>query len=406
MNTKLVAGALLAVTGALCVVYPQLHIGATPRTTEPNSTVIGPPLATSNSEISRIDAVFVLDTTGSMGGLLDAAKEKIWSIATTMAQADPAPEIRLGLVAYRDRGDAYVTKVVDLSQDLDSVYAALMDFNAAGGGDGPESVNQALYEAVERISWSDDPHTYKTIFLVGDAPAHMDYQNDVKYPLTLDTAKRRGIIVNAIQCGTERRTTQTWQQVAQLGGGEYLQVNQNGSAFALSTPMDGEIASLSQELDATRMYYGSNEARADKQRKLNATAKLHAHASESSRARRATFNVTPSGEANYLGDQELIDDVTSGRVEFEALPSSALPDTLKSMPQAQRKAWIEEIANRRKELKDRIKVLTEERETFLAEEVEKAQSSVKNSLDHQLFRAIREQARAKGFSYDALTPKY
>jgi hypothetical protein len=85
-----------------------------------------------------------------MGGLIQAAKEKIWSIASTMAAAQPAPQIRMGLVAYRDRGDDYVTRVVDLTADLDSVYAALMQFEAGGGGDGPESVNQALADALDK----------------------------------------------------------------------------------------------------------------------------------------------------------------------------------------------------------------------------------------------------------------
>ena len=71
-----------------------------------------------------VEVVFVLDTTGSMGGLIQAAKDKIWSIASSMAAAEPAPEIRIGLVGYRDRGDQYVTQLVDLSSDLDSVYAA------------------------------------------------------------------------------------------------------------------------------------------------------------------------------------------------------------------------------------------------------------------------------------------
>ncbi len=86
-----------------------------------------------------------------MGGMIEAAKEKIWSIASSMASEQSAPEIRMGLVAYRDRGDSYVTQVLDLSGDLDSMYAALMDFQAAGGGDGPESVNQALDDAVTKI---------------------------------------------------------------------------------------------------------------------------------------------------------------------------------------------------------------------------------------------------------------
>ena len=140
---------------------------------------------------SRIDVVFVLDTTGSMGGLIQAAREKIWSIATTLASAQSAPEIRMGLVAYRDRGDAYVTRVVDLSSDLDSMYATLMDFQAEGGGDGPESVNQALHDAVHKVSWNQQDGTYKVVFLVGDAPPHMDYPNDVKYPVTLRLPRQK-----------------------------------------------------------------------------------------------------------------------------------------------------------------------------------------------------------------------
>ena len=125
-------------------------------------------------ERPAVEVMFVLDTTGSMGGLIAAAKEKIWSIANTLATADPTPAIRMGLVGYRDRGDGYVTTVTPLSDDLDAVYTQLMQYRADGGGDGPESVNQALYEAVSKPDWSPDKATYRVMFLVGDAPPHMD----------------------------------------------------------------------------------------------------------------------------------------------------------------------------------------------------------------------------------------
>src|SRR5690606_8347131 len=167
MNMKILALGLLVATGAAVVVAPSLRS---------NATVLAdlPPARTQPHTAPKVDAVFVLDTTGSMSGMIDAAKEKIWSIATTMAQAQPTPEIRMGLVAYRDRGDAYVTQVVDLGADLDSLYATLMDFSAEGGGDGPESVNRALYDAVHEMSWSQDTSSYRVVFLVGDAPPHMD----------------------------------------------------------------------------------------------------------------------------------------------------------------------------------------------------------------------------------------
>src|SRR5438034_6060530 len=88
----------------------------------------------------QVEVVFCLDTTGSMGGLIDAAKQKIWAICNQIAGGKPTPQLKVGLVAFRDRGDDYVTKVFDLTEDLDAIHTHLMDFKAAGGNDFPESV--------------------------------------------------------------------------------------------------------------------------------------------------------------------------------------------------------------------------------------------------------------------------
>src|SRR4051812_25385547 len=54
-----------------------------------------------------VDVVFAIDTTGSMGGLIESAKKTVWSIATHVKQIDPQADVRIGLVAYRDIGDDY-----------------------------------------------------------------------------------------------------------------------------------------------------------------------------------------------------------------------------------------------------------------------------------------------------------
>src|SRR5262245_48121076 len=83
----------------------------------------------------RLEVVFVLDTTGSMGGLIEGAKKKIWSIANEIVRGQPKPEVHVGLVAYRDKGDEYVTKVIGLTDNLDKIYAELTQLRAGGGGD-------------------------------------------------------------------------------------------------------------------------------------------------------------------------------------------------------------------------------------------------------------------------------
>ena len=127
---------------------------------------ITPPVAT-------LEMVFVLDTTGSMGGLLDGAKQKIWSIVNDVMLTESRPAVRVGLVAYRDRGDQYVTQVLPLTSDLDQVYSALMEYKAEGGGDTPEDVRRALFEGVTKAGWSTQSNGMAQIlFLVGDAPPH------------------------------------------------------------------------------------------------------------------------------------------------------------------------------------------------------------------------------------------
>src|SRR5881398_2932297 len=157
--------------------------------------------AAANKTKPRIEVCFVLETTGSMSALIEGAKQKIWSIANEITNAKPTPEIRMGLIGYRDRRDEYVTTAFDLTNDIDAVYGHLQDFRAAGGGDTPESVNEALHEAVNKMSWSQDRRVLKIIFLVGDAPPHMDYQGAPKYPEICQEAMRRDLIINTIQCG-------------------------------------------------------------------------------------------------------------------------------------------------------------------------------------------------------------
>jgi uncharacterized protein YegL len=282
MKTKLLGIALfgLALFGltlAAIVYYPQLSA---------KNIQVDPPINHHITANPKVDVVFVLDTTGSMGGLIQTAKEKIWSIATTMASAQQTPEIRIGLVAYRDRGDSYVTKIVDLSDDLDSVYA--MDFEADGGGDTPESVNKALYDAVHNMSWSQEDQAYQVIFLVGDAPPHMDY-NEVRYPQIIASALEKGIVINTIQCGEIPSAIGPWTQIASLGHGVFFQVEQAGGSVAYTTPFDEEIADLSAQLDDTRLYYGTEEEKEKMRGKVAATDKLHEGASLASRAREAKW---------------------------------------------------------------------------------------------------------------------
>jgi len=398
MKANILVTALILTTVGTVVLYPTIRGNATPAAPHGTPT-IAPPTAT-----KRVEVVFVLDTTGSMGGLIHAAKEKIWSIASTLAQAQQAPEIAMGLVAYRDRGDDYVTQVVDLDRDLDSMYARLMEFTADGGGDGPEAVNEALDAAINRMSWSQDAGTYRVVFLVGDAPPHMDYQDDSKYPQIVATAAARGIVVNTIQCGSMSDTVAPWQHIATLGRGRYFTVEQAGSAVAVATPFDATIATLAAALDDTRVFYGSDEERAAMAAKVAATERVQASASLSALARRGAFNASASGAGNLLGERELVADVASGRVDLAAVPPAALPPEIAALEPAARPAALAATAAKREELQRQIAELAAKRDAYIEAELA-ATGGAAESLDQQIYDAVRTQAAPLGFSYEG-GPKF
>src|SRR4051794_33425307 len=98
--------------------------------TLPALAVAGPPPPASSADKAsvkakvrrRVEVVFCLDTTGIMTGLIAGAKDKIWSISNQIAGGKPTPDLKIGLVAYRDKGDGYITRVIDLSDDLDAIH--------------------------------------------------------------------------------------------------------------------------------------------------------------------------------------------------------------------------------------------------------------------------------------------
>src|SRR5689334_15126219 len=282
---------------------------------------------------SRLEMVFVIDTTGSMNGLLDAAKQRIWGIVNGVMREQNS-RVRIGLVAYRDRGDAYVTQVLPLTEDLDKVYTTLMDYQAAGGGDAPEDVRTALADSLYKIPWSAAaPDLSRIIFLVGDAPPHEDY--DVVDTVTTATnAAQRGIIVNTIQCGSERATKGAWQAIAASGQGKFFVIPTDGGVQAITTPYDEQLSDLAQKLGATFLPYGFGAgaegeaqrtaivARAEIAERRVATA-----APSAAKAERA-FNKAISSDA-YVGD--LLQQIENGSVTRETIDADQLPARLRGM---------------------------------------------------------------------------
>jgi Mg-chelatase subunit ChlD len=393
----------------------------------------------------NVEVVFCLDTTGSMGGLIEGAKQKIWTISNQIVAGKPTPNLKVGLLAYRDRGDAYITKITDLTDDLDAIYSTIKTFKAEGGGDVPESVNQALNESVTRFKWSTDKETLRIIFLVGDAPPHMDYPDDVKYPETCKLAKERGIIINTVQCGNDPECTKYWQDISSKTDGAFVQIAQDGAQVRVVSPQDKRLAEINAELENSTLVYGSKEKQSKDQAyrlksldgakptappgpggapggvkveapKGDATAKAGtvvpttgagfggggaggftppAAAAPGLAADRAVYNARRGGINSY----DLLADIKAGKVKLESLKDEELPDELRKLPMEKRQAFLDELEKKRDDLRKEAIKLAKDRDEYTKQKLAEEGKKAKEGFDQKVEELLRKQAKKVGIDY-------
>lgn len=174
------------------------------------------------NEAPRLDVAFAIDATGSMQDEIDVIKKEVWSIANEIASGQPTPDVRFGLVFYRDRGDKYVVRKTEMTRNIDAIHEKLMAADAGGGGDHREHVIKALDTALD-LEWESGDDVSRTLYLVGDAPAHTDYDEQVTLSSVLSEAKQRNIKVNTIGCSgiNSQNGKQQFASISKKTSGKY-----------------------------------------------------------------------------------------------------------------------------------------------------------------------------------------
>lgn len=342
-----------------------------------------------------VEVAFVLDTTGSMAGLIEGAKRKIWSIATSILDQNPDADIRMGLVAYRDIGDEYVTKKFDLTTDIQDLYANLLQVRAQGGGDWPESVNEALHVAINKLQWSKGGDIRRIVFLVGDAPPHMDYAQDTKYETTMKMAQQKEIIVNAVLAGGARDTERAWRDIAQRGDGRFIAIPQDGGQVVIiETPYDEEIIILQNEINKTVIPYGPRTLQKrteEKTRQLSEVARA-APASASDMASYINKRAKLSSEA-VTGGGDLVADVASGSKRLDGVKDDELPESLRKLSMRDRTAELERQMTLRKELNAKLTALVVKRDAYVAAQRDKTGAPKASSFDREVEATLKVQLK-------------
>ncbi len=338
----------------------------------------------------HIDLAICLDTSNSMDGLIDSAKQKLWAVVNELATAKPRPELRVALYQYGNDGlnkeNGWVQRVCDLTGDLDEVYDKLFALRTNGG---TEYVARVTRAAADELKWDKGKNTLRMIFVAGNEAATQDGKFKLKDVCAATAGK--GIIINTIFCGNEARGRQTgWADAALWADGQYAAIDQDRGTVVINTPYDKKLSELSARLNTTYVAYG---ARGGKGLSLQTAQDSNARTlSPSASAERA---VAKAGGLYRNAAWDLVDAMKEKKVDLAKVPEAELPENMRKMTPEQRKQAAE-----REKIQKEIKDLDAKRKAHVKEEMNKRGLEEGASFDAALRKAVRLQAESKDFKFE------
>jgi hypothetical protein len=340
-----------------------------------------------------IDLVLCLDTSGSMQGLIDSARKKLWQVVNECARARPAPDLRVALLTYGSPGDeaaGYVVMQTPFTRDLDLVSERLFALSTSGGD---EYVGRVVKTAVDRLEWG-GPDAAKILFVAGNESADQD--TVAPFRRVVPHTSGLGIRVNSIYCGNaDDPDAAGWRDVASLGLGRFAVIDKDHGVVAISTPYDKELAELSGRVNGTYVAFGrAAEEGLARQKAQDANAAGAAPAAAAERAASKASGIYPNST------WDLVDKSAEAGFDLAKVADEDLPEEMRKMTLEQRKAHLEGKRAERTKIQARIQELSTSRSQYVKDEMAKQGLDDGKALDRAIRDAVRAQAAEKGFTFE------
>ena len=340
------------------------------------------------TDTKTVDLVLALDVSGSMSGLIDSARQRLWDIVNVMGSAEPRPTLRVAVLSYGNPGYGAHTGYVRIDQpfttNLDQVSEVLFSYGTSGG---TEYVARAIDTAVRQLDWTGGGDNLRILFVAGNEAATQDPQ------ITLDVASglasQHNIVVNTLFCGDMDHGAQIgWDRAANLTDGMYASIDQHAAAVAqIETPMDQEIARLNESLNETYVAFGDDADEA-----VGNQLRQDANAAAMSLSSAVSRTITKAGDL-YRSAWDLVDALDDG-TDIASIDASELPEEMQAMSPEARVEHVRKKADARVAIRDEITALAKERERYIAErkaELETDATGLDTAITEALTRGGRER---------------
>jgi hypothetical protein len=346
----------------------------------------------------KIKLAILLDTSGSMEGLIEQTKNQLWKIVNQLAKAKDIngndPEIELALYQYGNDGisamDGYVQQISAFTTELDEISEQLFALRTNGGS---EFCGTAIKLSISDLEWSSNPEDLQFIFIAGNEPFS---QGGVDYRSSCTLADERNVIVNTIFCGNYNEGVRTyWEHGAQLGNGKYMNINSDAKIIHYSSPYDSKIVVLNTQLNNTYIPYGRT-GNDKKQKQINEDV----NASGYGQANAVKRYVSKGSKVYKNTSWDLVDASDKVGFDINTIKEASLPAEMQGMSNADKLHYIADYKQKRYLIKSEIKALNKKREIHVANEKAKAVVPSDNQLDNAIIATLIAQAKAKSYYFE------
>jgi len=385
---------VFVLTAGVVVSYPFMQSSATAKVINDNATT---KTSFNQQRQPLIQLAILLDTSSSMDGLINQAREQLWQVVNKFAESKKdgvTPRMEVAVYEYGNSNlteqNGYIRRVSALTSELDGVSEGLFGLSTNGGD---EYCGFVIKTAVNELNWSKDPNSVKMIFIAGNEPFT---QGPVPFQEAIKLAKQKGITVNTIHAGNANDSeVSSWKNGAIMAGGNFMTIDQNVAVAHYQAPQDQRLQELNSQLNQTYVPYG-NEGR--KKAERQAAIDMKNQSISSGLAAKRTISKASKLYSNEKWD--LVDAIDKGKVDLDKLNKDAMPAPMQNLGRAEQKAYVAEKAKERKDIQEEIVRLSKQRDQFIAKKRQQAASvGVGNTMEDALSEAVTSQAKAKGYSF-------
>ena len=344
---------------------------------------------------TKIQVAILLDTSGSMQGLIEQAKSRLWNIVntlTTLKYKGESPDIEIALYEYGSYnlydGD-YIRRITPFTVDLDMISKELFALTTGGS---EEFCSTVIRKAVKELEWGRNDADMKLIYIAGN---EIFTQGSIPYKTAIAEAIQNNIFVNTIHCGNESMGIRDfWQDAAIHGKGKFFNIDANAVPRQIKTPFDPQIILCNEKLNDTYISYGT----IGKERKMNQVIQdNNANAISSANY---TERAVSKSKAVYKNTSWDLDKMKEDKNVLSNIRKEELPEELKDKSSEEIKNIITQKGKERISLQKEIAELAVNRQAYIEEELKKEGNSKGDDLGQAIASSILAFANQKGYTVE------